>query len=89
MLLMEYHWAVKWFWFNAIIGILLIEWALSKHCKLEVKTEKDKEMADKYRAFARNDIHLVKRIYLYPFAPFVLFRLIAPWSVTGACWIVV
>ena len=41
--------------YNAIFGILLVEWALTKYNPLRINNEKDREMAKKYPEFCRND----------------------------------
>lgn len=80
-----YHWAIKWILLDWIVGILLIEWALTKYNPLRVVTAKDQEQADKYPEFRRNDCHKVTRPYLYILAPFMLIRFFTGWGMAGWC----
>jgi hypothetical protein len=53
----------KWVWIvDWIIGIILVEYALSKN---KVLMKVDKERDDKFPAFRRNDTHLWWRPRLY------------------------
>lgn len=59
---------------------MIVEWALSKFKKLQLKSEKDREMAEKYPAFKRNDLHKVSRPILYLLAPLTFLRFMVGWG---------
>jgi hypothetical protein len=70
---------------NWILGIALVEWALLKIKPLHIKTKKDEEMAQKYPAFRRNDLHKIYRPVLYLLAPLVLLKFALG---VGTAWII-
>jgi hypothetical protein len=57
--IIEYHWFVKYFLIQQILGIILVEWALKKMTPLMMKSDEDKRMAKMYPEFKRLDIDKV------------------------------
>lgn len=73
----------KLFMANCVICIIMLETGLRAVQPLYPKKSGDKERDEKYKAFRRNDLHLIYRPVLYLFAPFMLIRWIggiAAWS---------
>ena len=77
----------KWIILNWVLGIVLVEWALSKYRPLYIKNAKDKEMAEKYPEFRRHDLHKVRRWILYLLAPLVFIRILIGWGSMVLLWI--
>lgn len=83
------HYYVKYFMINWLLSILLIEWAFYKYKPLHIRTEKDKEMAEKYPAFRRNDLHMVNRLTFYLLAPTTFIRFFIGWGSICIQWMAV
>lgn len=77
----------KYFAVNWALSIALVEWALLKYQPLRIKTEKDREMAEKFPAFRRNDLHKVNRLILYLLAPLVFARFFIGWGSVALLWV--
>ena len=68
-----------------LVGILLIEWALSKLRPLYPKNEQVKKALDRYPEFKRNDIHKIGRLFFYLQSPLILIRFAMGWFMVMAC----
>ena len=70
---------IQIFLLNWFFSLIILEWALTKFKPLKVVTKMNKEFADKYPAFIRNDINKIRRVILYLLAPFTYLRFAFGW----------